>query len=215
MERASPVNDLVGPDGMTDRELLQATLRVNTIIFGVILGMFAGFALMALALLGSGADRHGGLVAALIGVFLPGYGPGWPGALIGFAWGAAIGGLLGGGIYRLNGRLALEKVNELTLVQRDGEDFPRAILRLDGHALGLAIGAAGAAGLLTTTNVLVLRGTAAQSVHARLLSEVLPGYTVTTVGSLIGALELFALAYVACRAFVYLYNRLALRRRRR
>src|SRR5258708_28603211 len=155
--------------------------------------MVAGFGFMAFVLLGSGRDREGGLVAALIGVFLPGYGPGWPGALIGFAWGAAIGGLLGGGIYRLNGRLALEKVNELTLVQRDGEDFPRAILRLDGHALGLAIGAAVAAGILTTTNVLVLRGTAAQSVHARLLSEVLPGDSVTTGASLVGALELFAL----------------------
>jgi hypothetical protein len=215
MERASPVNDLVGPDGMTDRELLQATLRVNTIIFSVILGLFAGFALMGLALLGAGAGGHGGLLAALIGVFLPGYGPGWPGALIGFAWGVLIGGLLGGGIYRLNSRLALEKVNELTLAQRDGEDFPRAILRLDGNALGLAIGAAVAAGLLTTTNVLVLRGTAAQSIHARLLSEILPGYTVTTVGSVVGAIELFGFAYVACRAFVYIYNRLALRRRRR
>ena len=49
MERASPVNDLVGPDGMTDQELLQATLRVNTIIFSVILGLFAGLALVALA----------------------------------------------------------------------------------------------------------------------------------------------------------------------
>ncbi|HEX8010445.1 MAG TPA: hypothetical protein VF814_05865 [Casimicrobiaceae bacterium] len=205
------MNDLAGPDGMTDRELVQATLRVNTIIFSLILGLFAGIALLALALLGAG---HGGLVAALIGVFLPGYGPGWPGALLGFAWGVVIGGLLGGGIYRLNVRHVLEKIDELTLAQRNGEDFPRAILRLDGHALGLALGAALAAGLLTTTNVLVLRGTAGESVHAWLLAEILPGYTVTTSGSIVGALELFALAYIASRAFVTIYNRLALRRRR-
>lgn len=209
------MNDLVGPDGMTDRELLQATLRVNTLIFSVILGLFAGAALMALALLGGGVGRHGGLAAALIGVFLPGYGPGWSGALIGLAWGVVIGGLLGGGIYRLNGRHVLEKMDELMVAQRDGADFPRAILRLDGHMLGLAIGAAVAAGLLTTTNILVLRGTAAQSVHAGLLSEVLPGYTVTIGGSIVGAAELFALAYVACRAFATIYNRLALRRRQR
>jgi hypothetical protein len=214
VERASPVTDLAGPDGMTDRELLRATLRVNTLIFSVILGLFAGTALMALALLGAGG-RHGGLAAALIGVFLPGYGPGWPGALIGLAWGMVIGGLFGAGIYRLNGRHVLETMDELTLAQRDGADFPRAILRLDGHSLGLAIGAAVAVGLVTTTNVLVLRGTAARSMHAGLLSEVLPGYAVTTGGSIVGAVELFALAYVACRAFAYLYNRLALRRRRR
>src|SRR5437764_14772514 len=121
MERASPANDLVAPDGMTDRELLQATLRVNTIIFSVILGLFAGFALTALALLGAGADRHGGLVTALIGVVLPGYGPGRPGALLRFPRGAAIRGLPGGGRYRRNARVPRQNGTELTPPPRDGE----------------------------------------------------------------------------------------------
>ena len=46
------------------------------------------------------------------------------------------------------------------------------------------------------TNWLVLRGTAGESVHARLLAQVLPGYAVDPVGSLIGAAELFVLLYV-------------------
>jgi hypothetical protein len=207
------VDDLAAPDGMTDRELLHATLRVNTVIFGVIFGLFAGIALVAIALTGTGHGR-GGLVAALIGVFLPGYGPGGSGALIGFAWGAIIGGLLGAGIYRINARHVLQKVDELTVGQWNAEDFPRAILRLDGHSLGLALGGVMALGLFTTTNVLVLRGTAGESVHARLLSEFLAGYTVTTGGSVVGALELFALVYVVCRIFAAVYNRLALRRQR-
>ena len=85
------MNDLAAPDGMTDRELLLATLRVNTIIFGVIFGLFAGIALVVLALTGTNPEGRGGLVAALIGVFLPGYGPGGAGALAGFAWGLLIG----------------------------------------------------------------------------------------------------------------------------
>jgi hypothetical protein len=63
--------------------------------------------------------------------------------------------------------------------------------------------------------MLVARGTAAESVHARLLSEVLPGYTVSLVGSLIGAVELFVVAYVFCRGFVTIYNWVAERRQRR
>ncbi len=208
------MNDIAGPDGMTDRELLQASLRVNTLIFCVILGLFCGAALLALALLGSVGHRAE-LPAALIGVFLPGYGPGWPGAVVGFRWGGVNGALLGGGIYRINVRHVLDRIDELTVAQRNGGDFPRAILRLDGTALGLAIGTAVAVGLLITTNLLVLRGTAGESVHARLLSEVLPGYSVSTGGSIIGAIELFVVAYLLCRAFVTIYNRLALRRRRR
>jgi hypothetical protein len=60
--------------------------------------------------------------------------------------------------------------------------------------------------------MLVARGTAAQSVHARLLSEVLPGYAVTPVGSIVGAIELFAVLYLCCRGFVSIYNAVAARR---
>jgi hypothetical protein len=63
--------------------------------------------------------------------------------------------------------------------------------------------------------MLVARGTAAESVHARLLSEVFPGYTVSVVGSIIGAMELFVVVYVFCRAFVAIYNWVVGRRRQR
>ncbi len=59
-----------------------------------------------------------------------------------------------------------------------------------------------------TTNWLVLRGTAGESVHARLLAQVLPGYAVDPVGSLIGAVELFVLLYVFCVALARIYNRI-------
>jgi hypothetical protein len=207
------MNDHAEREGVTDRDVLEATLRFNTLVFSVILGVFAGATLLALSLVAQSGPETGSLAVALIGVFLPGYGADWPGALLGLFWGFMFGALLGVVIYRINARNVLEKIDDLVIAERGSNGFPRAVLRLDGHSLGLAIGAAGALGLFTTTNMLVARGTAAQSVHARLLSEVLPGYTVSVIGSIVGAIELFAVLYVFCRAFVFIYNWVAGRRR--
>jgi hypothetical protein len=209
------MNDHTERDGVTDRDVLEATLRFNTLVFSIILGVFAGAALLALSLVSQSGPRNGRLAVALIGVFLPGYGADWPGALLGLFWGFMVGALLGVVIYRINARNVLDKIEELVIAERGSNGFTRAVLRLDGHSLGLALGAVGALGLVTTTNMLVARGTAAQSVHARLLSEVLPGYTVSVVGSIIGAIELFVVVYVFCRAFVTIYNWVAGRRQRR
>jgi hypothetical protein len=202
-------------DDATDRDVLEATLRFNTFVFSIILGVFAGATLLALSLVARYGTGTGRLAVALIGVFLPGYGVGWFGALLGLFWGFLFGALLGAGIYRINARHVLEKVDALVIAERHANGIPRAVLKLDGSSLGLAIGAVGALGLVTTTNILVARGTAAESVHARLLGEVLPGYTVSVVGSIIGAIELFAILYVFCRAFVSIYNWVAARRQRR
>ena len=54
---------------------------------------------------------------------------------------------------------------------------------------------------------LVLRGTADSSVHAALLGNYLPGYTVSVVGGLIGALELFVLVFVSSVMLAAIYNK--------
>ena len=208
---ATTAEERVEDDELSDRDVLAATLLFNTRVFAAILGTFAGAALLVLGLLGhyTGTGR---LVVALIGVFLPGYSAtGWAGALAGAFWGVILGWLLGAGIYRINARHVLERIDALMIAERGG-DFPRAVLRLHGGSLGLALGLIGALGLVTTTNMLVARGTAAQSVHARLLSEVLPGYAVSPLGSLVGAAELFVVLYLCARGFVWIYNGVATRR---
>jgi hypothetical protein len=207
------MNDLAEDPQVSDREVLDATLRFNTRVFSAILGAFAGAALLALSLFAYYGPGTGRLAVALIGVFLPGYhANGWAGALAGMFWGVVLGALFGAGIYRLNARHVLAKIDELVIRERSSVDFPRAVLRLDGGSLGIAIGLIGALGLITTTNLLVARGTAAQSVHARLLSEVLPGYAVSPLGSVVGAIELFVVLYLCCRLFVAIYNAVAARR---
>jgi hypothetical protein len=209
------MNDLAERDDLSDQDVLAATLAFNTRVFSAILGVFTGAALFALSLVAQSTGT-GKLAVALMGVFLPGYNAaGWPGALAGVFWGVVLGVVLGAGIYRINARHVLAKVDELVIRERGDGDFPRAVLRLDGSALGLAIGVIGALGLITTTNMLVARGTAATSVHARLLSEVLPGYKVSPLGSIIGAVELFVVLYVCCLAFASVYNTVAARRHRR
>lgn len=187
--------------------LVHATVRLNASIFGVILGLLTGIALLALAF-AAGVSRHGhaGLLVALLGVFLPGYGRSFGGALAGLFWGFVAGGGLGAGIYLINYRYQLGRFDEFVTGAPSGGDFPRAVLRLHGPALGLALGTVGALGLVATTNWLVLRGTAAQSVHARLLAQVFPGYSVTFTGSLVGAAELFALVFAFCVVFARIYN---------
>jgi hypothetical protein len=207
------MNDLAEDLDVSDREVLDTTLRFNTRVFSAILGCFTGAVLFALSLFAYYGPGTGRLAVALVGVFLPGYhANGWAGALAGALWGVVLGALLGAGIYRLNARHVLDKIDELVIREKNGVDFPRAVLRLDGGALGLAIGLIGALGLITTTNMLVARGTAAESVHARLLSEVLPGYAVSPLGSVVGAIELFVVLYLCCRLFVAIYNAVATRR---
>jgi hypothetical protein len=199
-----------------DLPLMQATMRINTLIFCIILGLLTGFILFALGLASGGrSGNHSNVIVTLMGVFLPGYAAGWHGALMGLLWGALIGGVLGGCIYWINYRDALERADELVAMDDGNGDFPVAVLRLVGSSLGLAIGSMGALGLIATTNWLVLRGTAEQSTHARLLSHFLPGYAVDLAGSLIGAIELFVILYVLCVAFAHIHNRVVEFRQRR
>jgi hypothetical protein len=60
--------------------------------------------------------------------------------------------------------------------------------------------------IFLTTTWLVLRGTAGESVHAQLLSNYLPGYTVSFVGGLVGAVELFVIMYAFSLLLGGVYN---------
>ena len=199
-----------------DLRLLRATMRVNTLIFGAIFGALAGLVLFALALAAAvTGEGHARLAVTLLGVFLPGYAAGGLGALAGLAWGSVVGGAIAACVYRINCGAALTKVDELVAIEPSGEEFPKAKLRLHGPWLGLAVGTIGALGLILTTNWLVLRGTAGESVHARLLAQFLPGYEVDPRGSIVGAAELFVLLYAGCVILAYVYHRIADARHRR
>jgi len=80
------------------------------------------------------------------------------------------------------------------------------ILRIASHALGIALGVVAALQLSFSTLWLVLRGTADESFHAKLLSNYLPGYSVSWSGSLLGGVELFLLVYLSSLLVGETYN---------
>lgn len=197
-------------------DLLKAAIRMNMIVMGIAFGLLGGSMLWlstVILLLRGGYDV--GLHLSLLAVFLPGYSVTWSGAWIGLLWGFIFGGVSGVILYwsyagtlreRLGSRLldASNATNELT---------PPTFL-MSGNALGIALGVLLALQLFVTTNWLVVRGTAASSPNAALLGEYLPGYTVSFAGSLVGALELFAVAFVFSHVLAAIYNCVARKRMR-
>ena len=197
-------------------ELLHAAVKMNTLLLALVFGSMGGIGLYAItymSLLRGLPDP--GAYLNLLGIFLPGYSVSHAGAFIGLLWGAVIGAVLAAIFYRIYARGIPRLVQEYI---RDGsvsDDMLSKSLRLGGHALGLAVGVVIAGGLIITTNILVLSGTADESMHAQLLVNFLPGYTVSTVGSLIGALELFIIAYLLSRLFSLIYNSIVTYRSKR
>src|SRR5260370_18155794 len=92
--------------------------------------------------------------------------------------------------------------------------FAPPVLQISSHGLGIGLGASAALQLALATLWLVLRGTADESVHAKLLSYYLPGYTVTLQGSLLGGLELFLLVYLSSVLVGGTYNAVTRYRRK-
>ena len=81
-----------------------------------------------------------------------------------------------------------------------------AILRFNGNILGLVFGTMGALVVFVATNWLVIRGGNPVGPHLSLLGQFFIGYSVTFVGSLIGAAYAFVFGYVAGLIVAYVYN---------
>lgn len=199
-----------------DEVLLHATIKWNTRLFAGICGLIAAFSLLCLTYLSlyRGLPSPGHYLN-LLGVFLPGYEVSPGGAWVGFLWGGLIGAVSGAVIYRIYARSIRQQVADYFAGTRSREDLENAVLRLSGHSLGLALGTIAALGLLITTNWLVVRGTAHESHNARLLSEYLPGYAVSTSGSILGAIEIFIVTYFFCLLLAAIYNGVVALRRNR
>lgn len=87
------------------------------------------------------------------------------------------------------------------------EIIRRAVVRLNGHILGFVMGLIGALGIFAATNFLLLKGGEVVGPHLGLLDQFLIGYSVTFVGSLIGAFYLFVIGYLAGLFIALVYNR--------
>lgn len=188
-------------------ELLHAAVRLNTLLLAAVFGCFSGLVMFAMTYMSMYRGMPDtGQYLNLLGVFLPGYSVSHAGAWVGMFWGAVIGALLAAMFYRIYARSIPSQVQECIRHGHGQDDLLDVTLRFDGNYLGIALGAITSLGLIATTFWLVIRGTAEESLHAGLLAQYLPGYTVTIPGSFIGALELFAFFYIFSQLFSWIYN---------
>jgi hypothetical protein len=199
-----------------NEKLLRAAVSLNTLLLATVFGSLGGLFMFVITYLSlyRGLPKPGQFLN-LLGVFLPGYSVSHTGAWIGLFWGAVIGALLAAMFYRIYARSIASQVRDYLHSGSSKDDLMGVTLRFDGNYLGLALGSIIAGGLFVTTSWLVLRGSASESIHAILLSQYLPGYTVSIPGSLLGAIELFCVVFIICQLFSSIYNKVALIRGRK
>ena len=207
MEQAEHVNHEINHD------LLRAAVRLNTWLLAAVFGCFTGLVMFAITYMSMyrGLPQPGQYLN-LLGVFLPGYSVSHAGAWVGMFWGAVLGALLAAMFYRIYARSIPAQVEECLRHGHGKDDLLDVTLRFDGNYLGIAFGAIVALGLFVTTAWLVFRGTAGESIHAILLAQYLPGYSVSIGGGLIGAIEIFVVVYVLSVLLSWIYNRVCVLR---
>ncbi len=198
-----------------DARLLRRVIRFNLIAIAVTTGLMTGALLWlaTAALLWKGGENVG-LHLGLLGVFLPGYEVTWSGAWVGLFWGFVAGAASGAVLYWTYAAGLRESLATHVVERPTAEGLRPPVLLMKGPVLGVGLGVLAALQLVLTTNWLVVRGTAAYSSNAALLGEYLPGYSVSTLGSVVGAAEVFVLAFLASMFVALIYNAIARRRAR-
>ena len=190
-----------------DGRLLSAAVRLNICISALGLGLGLGLLLFLGTNLTVALSQRPGRYLNLLGVFMPGYSTSITGGWIGLLWGTIYGAISGAALAWLYARRLGARLPALVMWDNVSvRQLRPPILRISSHALGISLGAIAALQLVLATSWLVLRGTADQSFHAKLLSNYLPGYTVSLHGSLLGGLELFFLVYLSSAIVGETYN---------
>jgi hypothetical protein len=199
-------------------KLLNAAIRFNALMLGFTAGTLAAVVIysatqVSIAKWGDNSGNYLGLLA----IFFPGYSVTSSGAWIGAFWAFIYAGTFSALSYRLYGRVLGTRIADILLstVPTENPVLKPSVLRLHGISLGAAIGTMAALCLFFSTTWLVVRGTAEASVHAALFSNYLPGYSVSIPGALLGAIEVFAMVFIACQLLASVYNKIVELRHRK
>lgn len=86
------------------------------------------------------------------------------------------------------------------------EIIRNAVIRLNSHILGFVLAVISALVIFLATNWLVLKGGEVVGPHMGLLDQFFFGYSVTFVGSLIGAAYAFVIGYICGLVIGHIYN---------
>lgn len=189
-------------------DFLNAAIKLNLKLLGVVFGSVAGGTLFFVTLISH--FKGGGDFLNLLSVFFAGYSVSIAGAFIGFIWAFLYGGLFGSFLYYTYAKSLGTNIANVINDNQEASVFVKPqVLKLESHSIGVAVACSISLLLIISTNILVLRGTADESIHAALMSFYLPGYTVSFSGSLLGGIELFFITYLAFRVFSFTYNKVS------
>ncbi len=86
------------------------------------------------------------------------------------------------------------------------EQIRKSVVSLNGHILGFVLGVIGALIIFAATNWLVLKGGEVVGPHMGLLDQFFIGYSVTFIGSLVGAAYAFVIGYASGLFVAKIYN---------
>ena len=89
---------------------------------------------------------------------------------------------------------------------KEEELIKHAVIRLNGNVLGFVIGAVFAIVIFVATNWLVLKGGDVVGPHMQLLDQFYWGYSVSFLGSFIGAAYAFVTGYLGGLFIGWVYN---------
>ena len=192
-------------------KLLKTAIRFNARILGLTAGTLAAVVIYIAtqaSIVKWGGDSGGYL--GLLAIFFPGYSVSNIGAWVGAFWAFIYFGTCSWLSYRVYGKVLGTRISALLLspVSTANPVLKPSTLRLHGVSLGIAIGSIAGLCLFASTAWLVVRGTAGESVHAALFSNYIPGYSVSIMGGLWGAIELFGLVFLSCLLLATVYNKL-------
>lgn len=194
------------PQEKVNYDFLNSAINLNTKLLGLVFGLVSGSVLFFITLISH--ISSGGEFLNLLSVFLIGYSVSIQGAFIGFIWGFLIGGMSGAFLYFAYSKSLGARIAEVLDDNEESNVFLHPqIIKIESHSLGLATACIFSILLFFSTNILILRGTADESINAALLSYYFPGYSVSFLGSLIGSIELFFLTYFTFRVFSFTYNK--------
>jgi hypothetical protein len=107
-----------------------------------------------------------------------------------------------------------ELIPEPQLSESEEQIIKRAVVRLSGQVLGLVMGFVGAIVIFAATNWLVIKGGDVVGPHLGLLGQFFIGYSVTFVGSFIGAAYGFVVGYLGGLMIGWIYNAVVFLRNR-
>ena len=88
----------------------------------------------------------------------------------------------------------------------DEEVLEAYVGKLNGNVWGISLALVLALLLFAATNILVMKGGEKVGQHLEILVQYFPGYSVTFVGSLIGAVWIAVVGYILARVACGVYN---------